>query len=438
MVKIVKVREQLTNQRHVLDEEFRPYAGREWCIRPLKTEGAPAALTARIAVDDNNIVTLVCDTAYFIGLDWLIPGKLAVHVEPKMNDANRLIEVDYLSMLNEALKDHENLQFLTDLQFCRTQAPRIPTKKENSGLLLFLLIQFLTLITRIRQRGLKRNFHCEEQAFVYGKKGRILLSQSLKAARTASLTDRLHCSVQQFDVDTPANQYLKCALRTTLLLLQTPAFKQERHLTELARLSLRAFEAVSDVTHPAPIKIRKVNPVFRVYTEALRLAELILSSATLGHLATSGRSSVPPYWIDMARLFELFIYKKLRQAITPNGAVQYQFAAHYQYLDYLCKAPGTPLPFFIADAKYKPRYSSQPIDKDDLRQLAGYARLTKVEQQLRRCDWGCESASRLIPCVIIYPSLTPDKTTIDLSASLMPIDGWTEFLKIEVSIPLKR
>ncbi len=439
---IITVREQLDDQKFELGKEFEHDRGREWRFKPNPSNGTSPALFARIIQSGDTGVMLVCDTSYFIGMVWLIPGRLAVHVEPKMNLRESpaqeiLVEVDYLAMLEEALNEPENLKHLSDLQYCDTKAPRIPLKHEDTGIQLFLIAQFLAFVSRIRRRGLKRSFYDREERFVYGMKGRILLSKSLRSARTPALTDHLCCSVQQFDVDTPANQYLKKALRKTLQLLQSPAFQNAPHLTELARLGLKAFEAVSDVVDPPPVRIRKINPVYRDYAEALRLAELILSLSTLGHEPTAGRTEIPPYWIDMSKLFELFVYNKLRQAVGSEGRVEFQFAAHSQYLDYLCKAPNSPIPFFIADAKYKPRYSDARIDKDDLRQLAGYARLTTVEKTLRDPSWGWSSPSRIIPGVIIYPTLKKGAEEIDLTNNLVPISDWMEFSKVEVTIPVK-
>ena len=436
-LRIHTVREQLDNQRLPLGEEFQTHLGTEWRFKPNTSDVTKVALFARIIKDENTGVTLVCDTSYFIGMVWLVPGRLAVHVEPKMNLPEGRIEVDYLAMLEEALDEPENLKHLSGIQYCYTKEPCIPLKHEDTGIRLFLIAQFLAFVGRIRRRGLKRSFYDREERFVYGMKGRILLSKSLRSARTPALIDHLSCSVQHFDVDTPANQYLKKALRETLLLLQSPVFNNELQLTELARLGLKAFEAVSDVVDPSPVRIRRVNPVYRDYAEALRLAELILSSSTLGHEATAGCTEIPPYWIDMSKLFELFVYRKLRRALCCEGRVEFQFGAKRQYLDYLCKAPNSSIPFFIADAKYKPRYSDSSIHKDDLRQLAGYARLAEVETTLRQDSWGWDSSSRLIPCVIIYPTLNKGAEEIDLTNGPKPIPGWTEFSKVEVTIPIK-
>ncbi len=432
-VTLITIREQLSGQRFTLDDSFLDLArsGRTFSFEVDKDK--PSPLMASLGLNAAGVPELVCNTSYFIGYVWLIPGRLAVHVEPKMNNSGHDVEVDYLAMLDEALADPENLQHLDGLLVLNAKAAPVPLQKEEFGLSLFLLIQFLTVIDRLRRRGLKRGFYDEEETFSFGMKGCLLLSKSLRAARTPTLTDRLTCSVQQFDLNTPANQYLKRALRLALRLLQSPALKREKHLIECARLALSAFALVEDKPDAAPVKVKKVNPVFRDYAEALRLAELVIAAGVAGHRADGGRFSVTPYWIDMAKLFELFAFKKLRQAAVPDGRVEYQFVANRQYLDFLCHFSSGPVPYVIADAKYKPR-CEEHVAKEDLRQLAGYARLTKVEETLRRWKWS--DPSRLIPCLVIYPTLESGAEAVDWRR-MKGVDRWVDFFKLDVSLPLK-
>src|SRR4051812_18066964 len=52
------------------------------------------------------------DTNYFVGIDWLVTGKAAVYVEPKLNDTR---QVDFLGMLLQSLEAPENLEHLEGL-----------------------------------------------------------------------------------------------------------------------------------------------------------------------------------------------------------------------------------------------------------------------------------------------------------------------------------
>lgn len=73
----------------------------------------------------------------------------------------------------------------------------------------------------------------------------------------------------------------------------------------------------------------------------------------------------------------------------------------------------------ILDTKYKPRYGTGAFDKDDIRQLAGYARDRKVLKMLgiREVE---EQDSAVVPCVIIYPEVRGADVKFDKTWS--PID----------------
>lgn len=443
--KVIAIREQEENQRIVLPNDFLSYAtedGTRFVIS--RDESSPKILDAQIVEEAGNPI-LYCTTSHFIGLSWVIPEKLAVFIQPKMDTGavghQDSVEIDYLAMIKEALtNDNLRIEDLVGLQEIKSEEKPIPIKHEDSGLVIFVILQFLTLIDKIRRRGLRRSFYNTQETFHYAMKGRILLSKSLRDARTAAATDHLTCSVQQFDVDTPENQYLKRALRKTLAILQKPAYQSETLLIEKARLGLRAFETVCNVYNAPAIRLKKINPLFRDYVEALRLAEKIISMDSLGFQNTEGVTHLAPYWIDMSKLFELYVLQRLRESIGTNGTVEYQLSAHYQVLDYLCCAPesSTNLQFFVADAKYK-KYDERSLEKEDLRQVAGYARLERVIETLENWGRAKTDADRVIPCLVLYPIADKNITSVENFSleSVTPIKGWKEIYKISVPLPCK-
>ncbi len=444
--KVIAIREQEENQRIVLPNEFLSFAAGDGTrVVISRDESSPRILDARI-VEEAGSPILYCTTSYFIGLNWIIPEKLAVFIQPKMDTGavghQDSVEIDYLAMIKEALTNDElRIEDLAGLQEIKSEEKPIPIKSKDSGLVIFVILQFLTLIDKIRRRGLRRNFYSTQETFRYAMKGRILLSKSLRDARTASATDHLTCSVQQFDIDTPENQYLKRALRKTLVILQKPAYLSETLLIEKARLGLRAFEAVHDVYNAPAIRLKKINPLFRDYVEALRLAEKIISMDSLGFKNTEGVTHLAPYWIDMSKLFEIYVLQRLREAVGTNGTVQYQFSAHYQVLDYLCCAPECPtnLQFFVADAKYK-KYDERSLEKEDLRQVAGYARLERVIETLENWGQSKTDVDRVIPCLVLYPVASKgvtDKEKVSLNKAIS-IKGWKDIYKLGVSLPTKK
>ena len=78
----------------------------------------------------------------------------------------------------------------------------------------------------------------------------------------------------------------------------------------------------------------------------------------------------------MSKLFELYVFHHLRKVFTGKHEVRYHVSANYQELDYLLKPELWASPYVI-DAKYKPRYKNANITKEDAREVAGYARLSR-------------------------------------------------------------
>ena len=432
---IIPIREQLPNQE--LPYEWIKETGGS-LIKSLSFGGDEVFSISREEKATGS--AYLCTTSHFIGLDWIVPGKLAISVHPKMNkggdDDGGEVEIDYLAMAKEALInediDPKNFEGLLHVQ---GEKPLIKIKEEDTGLILFVIVEFLAIIERLRHRGLKRSFYSREENFHFGMKGRILLAKSLQAARTPSGIDSLTCAVQRFDVDTPENQYLKRALRKTLSVLQRPAYAKEALLIEKTRLGLRAFEAVSDVYNAAPVRIKKMNPVFRDYVRALDLAEKIIAMESLGLGKTKDYVLVPPHWIDMAKLFELYVLKKFRESVGPGGHVDYQVPVHWQIADFLCAAPRIPeLAYFVADAKYK-KYDERSLEKADLRQVAGYARLEASLEKFAQWGRPPEEIDKIVPCVIIYPTVGGEEFALE---KIEEVKGWRKIYKLAVSLPVKQ
>ena len=92
-------------------------------------------------------------TSYFIGVNWVIEKRLPIYVKPKLN--NETTEINYLSMLMEALQEPENIEHLDGLVRIEFNKPAISIFSQEDTLSLFLIIQFLQILKRIVGQGLK-------------------------------------------------------------------------------------------------------------------------------------------------------------------------------------------------------------------------------------------------------------------------------------------
>ena len=133
--------------------------------------------------------------------------------------------------------------------------------------------------------------------------------------------------------------------------------------------------------------------------------------------------SMPPFWIDMSRLFELYVLGKLKDRF--RDGVKYQFTRRWNELDYLINTTDYKL---IVDAKYKLKYGHTYII-DDIRQVSGYARLKAVSEELGKAD------SEVIDCLIIYPH---QSSSYELPMDLLsvPINGFNRFFKVGIRLPI--
>lgn len=75
---------------------------------------------------------------YFVGIDWIKEGELAIQVNPKMNNG---FEIDYVRMLNEALHEPDNFCHLEDLITIYFDKPYIRVNQQQDLLSIFLIAE---------------------------------------------------------------------------------------------------------------------------------------------------------------------------------------------------------------------------------------------------------------------------------------------------------
>jgi 5-methylcytosine-specific restriction endonuclease McrBC regulatory subunit McrC len=234
-------------------------------------------------------------------------------------------------------------------------------------------------------------------------KGKILVAQQIRqnVARNR-LTDTV-CTYQEYGVNTASNRFLKHVLRFVgayIANLQEPTLRST--LNEQLIYNRAAFQLVEDETFYV-FEQKELNPMYREYKVAITLGNQLLK--LLDHnlsKATESLAHYPPHWIDMSKLFELYVFKRLRENF-PGQQVRYHVKANRQELDFIIHTDNFKA---VVDAKYKPRYKSGNPSMDDARQLAGYARLKSVYKELKI------DTNELIPVYVVYPRALEDELTV--------------------------
>lgn len=177
-----------------------------------------------------------------------------------------------------------------------------------------------------------------------------------------------------------------------------------------------AFELIGEEVEMYQLKHLKANPFFKEYKEAIKTGQYILKrfAYNITH-TTEQKVETPPFWIDMPRLFELYVYHQLLKANPERkDHLHYQFSTYGNALDLLIAAEKGSI---VVDMKYKLHYKHGHIH-EDIRQVSGYARLNTVRKECKITD------DSNINCLIIYPKVD-DADLVDYS-----LDSISELLKI--------
>ena len=272
-------------------------------------------------------------TSYFIGVDWLDIQKSALRVSPKFNTINDLVEIDYLSMLENALREPKNFQHLDGLLWVDFSQPAITIPRQDDNLSLFLISEYIQLLAHITAKGLKKAYYFEEENQRSKLKGKILLAQNIKRNNLKGNYADNYCRFQCYGVDIPENRLLKKALTVASHILD--GYKEEtvKQLKAIIASIRPRWQHVSSEYDERKISRGKVNPFYKEYPVAINLAKLILRKMSYNQVMHGvSMTTTPPYWIDMSKLFEMYVFALLRNRF--GGHVVYHPHFRGQEPDY--------------------------------------------------------------------------------------------------------
>ncbi len=370
-------------------------------------------------------------SSYYIGIDWIKEKEIYIAVEPKIEN------LDYVKMFVHCLHHYEISKFIKEVYHIDFQKTQIEIQNANWDLTPFLVVHFLSLVESITTQGLKSNYIIRDQNLNGKIKGKILFSQQLKKNIVSKREDRIYCRFQEYSTDCLENRLLKKALlfvqRYTAKHLDKEKYKL---LFQKQNRLLSVFDSISENISYSEIKRIKINALYKEYVEAIGLAKKILRRFGYSYMNTYSKveKKLPPFWIDMSKLFELYVYSLLKDAY--GSKIMYQLSddgkrqtrGHYGDIDFM-KLDDK----ILIDAKYKEIYTQDgKYDIDNIRQLSGYAR-----------DWGVlrklniTSENEVIDCVIIYPDKTSNDNFKDRELKEASIKQFIKFYKCGIKLPSK-
>ncbi|KUY20026.1 hypothetical protein BAZ12_02805 [Elizabethkingia miricola] len=390
---------------------------------------------------------------YYIGLEWLVEGKKYLHVEPKVNrkllsifqesfskeiDENNdrdeandkesiekewkdgtSVNVDYIKMLLDIYSSNISSNEIGNLIKIDWESTPIKIEQKNDQLTPFLVVQFLNVLKSIVRKGLKKSYYKVQENLTNKVRGKVLVGTHIKQNIFKNRLTQNYCEYQVFGEDNPENKFLKKVLSYAIQYINNCDFfteESKNQINHIINYCRPAFEHISDDLKENQLKHFKSNPFFKEYKEAINIGNCILRQFAYNiSSVTKNEVEIAPFWIDMPRLFELYVYQKLLKANNfDTSKVCYQFSTYGNSLDFLIKNGENSM---IIDTKYKLHYKHGHIHQD-IRQVAGYSRLKSVRQALT-ID---EQNDRNINCLIIYPTLENKETDFKLDSILESFD----------------
>lgn len=366
---------------------------------------------------------------YYIGTDWLSKNDVAVYVEPKLNDEAQ--QTDYLKMLFLCLRHSDVATHTKNLYEIKFEEPYIEIEQKQDLLTPLLVVQFLQIVKSIVRKGLKKSYYKVDNNLNAKIKGKVLVAQSLKQNIIKNKTTKTFCQYDEFGFNSIENRMLK----RTLVFVQkflTLFPDYSKLVLPVINFCLPAFHEVDENIDLKYLKGITHNSLYKEYKEALHISSLILKRFGYNikeiDTLTNKTVKVPPFWIDMPKLFELYVLGMLKDKYFNN--IKFQIQGTYGQPDFVFVSNNVKM---IIDTKYKRKYQQEKYQVEDIRQLSGYARDTKVLSKLGYIT--AVEQEKVIDCLIIYPDQTAsEKLADDLKGN--QIRGFTRFYKMAIKLPV--
>ncbi len=377
-------------------------------------------------------------TSYFIGIDWLSKRKdKAIYIQPKLNEGKE--QLDYLKMLFSLTNHPETLNHVNDIYEIKWDDEYIEIEDQHDHLTPLLVVQFLQIMRQIVRKGLKKTYYKVERN-LYGRvKGKVMVASTVKHNLVKNKPLHTYCSFDEFGVNGLENRLLKKALVFVHRYLSSNKINTEAGIGNLLNYINPAFSDISEEVSLQEVKHFKNSGIYKDYEAGIKLAKLILKR--FGYNITNTHKNkfikTPPFWIDMSKLFELYVLGLLKEAYKEE--IIFQFGDNHETFygkpDFIFKRLGVEK---IIDAKYKKQYQADKVSFDeylikDIRQLSGYARDNRIITFLKGPN------PSIIECLIIYPDNQylnkNEKARFSFDAK-MEIMQFNNFFKLALKLPV--
>ena len=360
--------------------------------------------------------------SYYVGTAWLNDEE-SLLVNPKIDG------LDLPRMFGRALSvtSKKESDYFSKCYGIESDQKAIDGGKLAKDFLLLLVMHFISLMKNLTKAGLRSGYITVEENMQSKIKGRVLVQRNIVRNDLNMRSDRVYCSYQEYTKDIPENRLLKKALLLAESILnRMSSFTQLNG--DMAKLKT-FFSEVSDTVDEHTVRGTKSSKLFKGYNEALKVARIIIREEA-NNIGDSG-TVIPPFWIDMSGLFELYVYSLLDEAYP--GEILFQVSgSHKTRCDYVHKELK-----LVMDAKYKFKYSPNVEGNpyglmDDIREISGYARDERILVHMNRT---VPLESFVPECLIIYPDDGSAESLVDITANWKKVNNFVNFYCVGVKLP---
>ena len=366
-------------------------------------------------------------SSYYIGLSE-INGQ-HIQVLPKLEN------LDFMSLFSFALLYQPSSDYFSSCYDINWEKEIFASTELYNILTPLLVMQFLYILDKLVGKGLKRDYITIEENLHSKIRGKLRPIANWRKNEIKKKEDYFYCQYQVFSANIPVNRLLKKALDISFLLLGNVR-SRSRNMTGLAFLSskmklIEAFKNIDSNVRLESIRNYKFDKLNMYYSEAIKLAKCIIRHQDNALTDGSGKKKVPLFWIDMSRLYEVYVLGIL-QTHYPNNILFQVKGSYGTQCDYLHIGEG-----IVLDAKYKLWYSSYNgrrghVDSmiADIREISAYAR---DERFLSLMNNNVSTPK----CIIIHP----DEETTNLGAVLSDsvknnkVEGYRDFYRLSIDLP---
>lgn len=347
----------------------------------------------------------------------------------------KLENLDFMSLFSFALLHQPSSEYFSSCYDINWEKEIYASTELYNILTPLLVMQYLSILDKLVGKWLKREYITIEENLHSKIRGKLRPIANWRKNEIKKKEDYFYCQYQVFSSNIPVNRLLKKALDISILLLGNVR-SRSRNMTGLAFLSskmklIEAFKNIDSNVRLESIRNYKFDKLNMYYSEAIKLAKCIIRHQDNALTDGSGKKKVPLFWIDMSRLYEVYVLGIL-QTHYPNNILFQVKGSYGTQCDYLHIGEG-----IVLDAKYKLWYSlyngrRSHVDSmiADIREISAYAR---DERFLNLMNNNVSTPK----CVIIHP----DEETTNLGAVLSDsvknnkVEGYRDFYRLSIDLP---